>query len=212
MPGPITARGVRIGVPICEDVWQPDIVECIAETGGEFILVPIGSPYEATKEETRLNIAVNRVVESGLPLAYLNQIGGQDELVFDGGSFVLNADRSLAVQMPAWEEALVVTQWRKSGDKWLRARATVTLPRAGAVYHAMMLGCATMCARTGSEWCSACRAASTGFDGGSCGRCAQARQGALRDDAVALYRPEIWMTAQVAKSRHAPTRCRSRRR
>ncbi len=142
MPGPITARGVRIGVPICEDVWQPDVVECITETGGEFILVPNGSPFEGTKEETRLNIAVNRVVESGLPFAYLNQVGGQDELVFDGGSFVLNADRSLAVQMPAWEEALVVTDWRKSGDKWrcepgLRA----TLPMGlEAIYHAMMLG------------------------------------------------------------------------
>src|SRR5258707_1480497 len=77
MPGPITARGVRIGVPICEDVWQADVVECITETGGELILVPNGSPFEAAKEETRLNIAVNRVVESGLPFAYLNQIGGQ---------------------------------------------------------------------------------------------------------------------------------------
>jgi NAD+ synthase len=142
MPGPITARGVRIGVPICEDVWKSDVVECIAETGGEFILVPNGSPYEASKEETRLNIAVNRVVESGLPFAYLNQIGGQDELVFDGGSFVLNADRSLAVQMPAWEEALLITDWRKHGDKWrCEPGQQVTLPTGlEAIYHAMMLG------------------------------------------------------------------------
>ena len=142
MPGPITARGVRIGVPICEDVWQADVVECIAETGGEFILVPNGSPFEAAKEETRLNIGVNRVVESGLPFAYLNQIGGQDELVFDGGSFVLNADRSLAVQLPAWEEALVVTDWRKHGDKWrCESGLQATLPTGlEAIYHAMMLG------------------------------------------------------------------------
>jgi len=142
MPGPITARGVRIGVPICEDVWQADVVECIAETGGEFILVPNGSPFEAAKEETRLNIGVNRVVESGLPFAYLNQIGGQDELVFDGGSFVLNADRSLAVQLPAWEEALVVTDWRKHGDKWrCEPGLQATLPTGlEAIYHAMMLG------------------------------------------------------------------------
>jgi NAD+ synthase len=142
MPGPITARGVRIGVPICEDVWQADVVECIAETGGEFILVPNGSPFEAAKEETRLNIAVNRVVESGLPFAYLNQIGGQDELVFDGGSFVLNADRSLAVQLPAWEEVLVVTDWRKHGDKWrCEPGPQATLPTGlEAIYHAMMLG------------------------------------------------------------------------
>ncbi|MBI1211133.1 MAG: NAD+ synthase [Alphaproteobacteria bacterium] len=142
MPGPITARGVRIGVPICEDVWKSDVVECIAETGGEFILVPNGSPYEATKEETRLNIAVNRVVESGLAFAYLNQIGGQDELVFDGGSFVLNPDRSLAVQMPAWEEALLVTEWQKHGDKWrceVGSQATLTTGLE-ATYQAMMLG------------------------------------------------------------------------
>src|SRR5262249_7058746 len=101
-----------------------------------------GSPYEATKEEVRLNIAVTRVVESGLPLAYLNQVGGQDELVFDGGSFVLNADRSLAVQMPAWEEGLLVTRWAKSGDKWrCEPGAQATLPMGlEAIYHAMMLG------------------------------------------------------------------------
>ena len=142
MPGPITARGVRIGVPICEDVWKSDVVECIAETGGELILAPNGSPYEATKEETRLNIAVNRVVESGLPIAYLNQVGGQDELVFDGGSFVLNADRSLALQMPAWEETLVVSTWRRHGDKWAcEPGPQAPLPTGlEAIYHAMMLG------------------------------------------------------------------------
>src|SRR5262249_56974635 len=78
MPGPIDIRGVRIGVPICEDIWKGDVVECISETGGEFLLVPNGSPYEATKEEERLNIAVSRLVESGLPLADLNPIGRPD--------------------------------------------------------------------------------------------------------------------------------------
>src|SRR5215470_6230683 len=119
LPGPIDIRGVRIGVPICEDIWKNEVVECITETGGEFLLVPNGSPYEAAKEETRLNIAVARVVESGLALAYLNQVGGQDELVFDGGSFVLNPDRSLAVQMPAWEESLLITNWRRDGRRWI---------------------------------------------------------------------------------------------
>ena len=142
MPGPIEVRGVRIGVPICEDIWKGDVVECITETGGEFLLVPNGSPFEATKEETRLNIAVSRVVESGLALAYLNQIGGQDELVFDGASFVLNPDRSLAVQMPAWQEALTLTQWRRDGKRWIcDPGLTVDVPDGlDAVYHAMMLG------------------------------------------------------------------------
>src|SRR3546814_8130724 len=95
-PGPIDVRGVRIGVPICEDIWTPEVVECVTETGGEILLVPNGSPFELGKFDMRTQLAVARVVESGLPLVYLNQIGGQDELVFDGASFVLNADRSLA--------------------------------------------------------------------------------------------------------------------
>src|SRR5579863_4719496 len=95
-PGPIVFRGVRVGVPICEDIWGPDPVECILETGGEILLVPNASPYERGKVATRLSIAVARVVESGLPLIYLNQVGGQDELVFEGASFALNADGSLA--------------------------------------------------------------------------------------------------------------------
>lgn len=117
-PGPIDVRGVRIGVPICEDIWTPDVVECVAETGGEILLVPNGSPFELGKSDMRIQLAVARVVESGLPLVYLNQIGGQDELVFDGASFVLNADRSLALQMPAWEEAVVTTRWTRGADGW----------------------------------------------------------------------------------------------
>ena len=73
------------------------MVECLAETGAEMLIVPNGSPYWRDKDEVRLNIAVARVTESGLPLIYVNQIGGQDELVFDGASFGLNADRSLAL-------------------------------------------------------------------------------------------------------------------
>jgi NAD+ synthase len=118
MPGPIVLKGVRIGLPICEDIWQPDVVECLTETGAEILLVPNGSPYWRDKTDTRLNIAVARVKESGLPLVYLNQIGGQDELVFDGASFVLNADCSMAAQLPAFREALVVTVWNRTADGW----------------------------------------------------------------------------------------------
>src|SRR5688572_26815013 len=88
LPGPFNIRGVRIGVPICEDIWGPDPVECLTETGSEILLVPNGSPFDASKRDHRLNVAVARIVEAGLPLVYLNQIGGQDELVIDGGSFV----------------------------------------------------------------------------------------------------------------------------
>src|SRR6187401_491294 len=99
MPGPVNFRGVRIGVPICEDIWGPEPVECIYETGGEILLVPNGSPYRRGVVDERLNIAVARVTETGLPLLYVNQIGGQDELVFDGGSFCLQSDGSLAAQL-----------------------------------------------------------------------------------------------------------------
>jgi len=101
LPGPIPFRGVRIGVPICEDIWQEEVVECLAECGAELLIVPNGSPFDWSKPDLRLNIAVARVTESELPLLYVNQVGGQDELVFDGASFVLNADRSLAVPRPS---------------------------------------------------------------------------------------------------------------
>jgi len=119
MPGPINFRGVRLGVPICEDVWGPDVTECLSECGAEILITPNGSPFDWTKPDVRMNIAVARVTETGLPLIYLNQVGGQDELVFDGASFVLNADCSLAVQLPAWEETVAVTQWQKTDAGWV---------------------------------------------------------------------------------------------
>jgi NAD+ synthase len=142
MPGPMNIRGVRIGVPICEDIWGPDPVECLSETGAEILLVPNGSPFDASKRDHRLNVTVARVVESGLPLVYLNQVGGQDELVFDGASFVLNANKTLAVQMSSWAEAIVVTSWRREGGKWLCAMGAVaeTEDEHTALYGGMMLG------------------------------------------------------------------------
>jgi NAD+ synthase len=118
MPGPILLKGVRIGIPICEDIWGAEVVECLSETGGEILLVPNGSPYWRGKTEHRLNIAVARVVESGLPLIYLNMVGGQDELVFDGASFVLNADRSVGAQLPTFRESVAMTEWRREAGAW----------------------------------------------------------------------------------------------
>jgi NAD+ synthase len=117
-PGPISFKGVRIGVPICEDIWTSEVCETLEETGAEILLSPNGSPFERNKDDVRLNLVVARITETGLPLAYLNQVGGQDELVFDGASFVLNADRSLALQMPMFEEAVVITEWNRVGDGW----------------------------------------------------------------------------------------------
>ena len=117
-PGPIQIKGVRIGIPICEDIWGPEVVECLGETGGEILLVPNGSPYWRGKTEHRLNISVARVVESGLPLVYLNMVGGQDELVFDGASFVINADKSVGAQLPTFRETVALTEWKREAGKW----------------------------------------------------------------------------------------------
>src|SRR5258708_722345 len=122
--GPMTIRGTRVGVPICEDIWLEEsedyenVVECLAETGAEILVVPNGSPYTRDKNDLRLSVAVARVTESGLPLVYLNQVGGQDELVFDGASFALNADLSVAAQLPAFEENITTLHWTKGEAGW----------------------------------------------------------------------------------------------
>jgi NAD+ synthase len=145
-PGPVSFRGVRIGAPICEDIWTEwgdyeDVVECLAETGAELMIVPNGSPYWRDKEEVRLNIAVARVTESGLPFLWVNQVGGQDELVFDGASFALHADRSLALQLPAFRECVVTTQWARAGNSW-RCEGPIAPLEQGeqADYAACVLG------------------------------------------------------------------------
>src|SRR5262245_31330314 len=142
MPGPVSFRGVRLGVPICEDIWKDEVTECLQETGSEILLVPNGSPFDWPKPDLRMNVVVARVTETGLPLVYLNQVGGQDELVFDGASFVLNADRQLAVQLPAWEEALDIVEFRRTPAGWkadVGARAALESGEAAA-YQACVLG------------------------------------------------------------------------
>ena len=117
-PAPIAFRGMTLGVPICEDIWSEDACAALAREGAELLIVPNGSPYWIGKQAVRYDIARERVAETGLPLAYVNQVGGQDELVFDGASFVLNGDGTVAVQLPAWEEALGLSEWRREGKAW----------------------------------------------------------------------------------------------
>jgi NAD+ synthase len=145
--GPVTVKGVRVGVPICEDIWLEEsedyenVVECLAETGAEIIVVPNGSPYSRDKTDVRLSIAVARVTESGLPLVYLNQICGQDELVFDGASFALNADLSVAAQLPDFVEDITTLRWTRGNDGW-RCNGPVATVLEGdkADYAACVLG------------------------------------------------------------------------
>ncbi len=117
-PGPFVFKGVRIGAPICEDIWGPEPVECIHETGGEILLVPNASPYERNKLAVRLEVAKARVRESGLPLIYLNQVGGQDELAFEGGSFALNPDGAVVAQLPGFESLVARTVWERQAGAW----------------------------------------------------------------------------------------------
>ena len=118
LPEPILVHGVSIGVPVCEDIWGEEACQALAKAGAGLLIVPNGSPYWMDKQDQRYSIARGRMAETGLPLAYVNQVGGQDELVFDGASFVLNSDGSLAVQMPVWEEAVTVTEWHREGKSW----------------------------------------------------------------------------------------------
>ena len=142
LPGPMNLRGVRIGVPVCEDMWTPDVCECLAETGAELLIVPNGSPFEVGKDDRRLNLAVTRVVETGLPLVYLNRVGGQDELVFDGASFVLNATRTLAHQLPDWDETIRLTEWTRGETGWTCATGELRQQDddPADVYHAILVG------------------------------------------------------------------------
>lgn len=145
-PGPVNVRGVRLGLMVCEDMWTPEVTECLEESGAEILVVPNGSPYEADKGDERMGLAVARVTESGLPLIYVNQVGGQDELVFDGGSFVIDRTRSLQVQAPHFAEAVTLTVWTRDPetDAWDCAAADRMAPPEGleATWRAMVLGLA----------------------------------------------------------------------
>lgn len=116
--GPFVVNGVRIGAPICEDAWHEDVCETLAETGAEILLVPNGSPYYRNKFETRLNHMVARVVETGLPLVYLNMVGGQDDQVFDGGTFVLNPHGKPVVQLPVFDAVISHVDFARTEDGW----------------------------------------------------------------------------------------------
>ncbi len=141
MPGPIHFRGVAIGVPICEDIWEADVCECLMETGAELLIVPNGSPYLLGKADVREQVAIQRVVETDLPLVYVNQIGGQDELVFDGASFALNADRSLAMQMPGFVEDQQLLVAEREDDAWgLEGQIVPLGDRDANAWSACMLG------------------------------------------------------------------------
>jgi len=131
LPGPVNYRGVRLGVMICEDMWTPEVSECLEESGAEILIVINGSPYELDKTEERIQLAVQRVTETGLPIIYVNQVGGQDELVFDGASFALNSDNGLPIHLPAFVEAVEVSEWERGDGGWHCADGLREAPDSG---------------------------------------------------------------------------------
>jgi NAD+ synthase len=141
LPEPVDFKGVRLGVPICEDIWQERVCSHLAKAGAEILLSPNGSPYEADKDMLRQRQVRERVVETGLPLVYLNRVGGQDELVFDGSSFVTNDDGTIAVQMPDFEEAMVLTDWVRTANGWRcePGEKAALSPYPEEMYRAMMV-------------------------------------------------------------------------
>lgn len=149
--GPYTVRGVRIGSPICEDAWHPDVAETLAETGAEILLVPNGSPYHRGKPNLRLNLMVARVVETGLPLVYLNMVGGQDDQVFDGSSMVLNPHGQLALQMPQFDEVITHVDFTRTAAGWRAAQGDIApiAPIGEADYRACVLSLADYMRKTG---------------------------------------------------------------
>jgi len=141
LPEPIVWRGIKLGVPVCEDMWLEPVCAHLAELGAELFIVPHGSPYELDKNQTRERLARARTTSTGLPLVFLNRVGGQDELAFDGSSFIMHPDGEIVVQMADWDEDLLLTEWERRADGWrCETRSEHELDSFPAdVYRAMMV-------------------------------------------------------------------------
>ncbi|WP_196259125.1 NAD+ synthase [Pelagibacterium limicola] len=142
LPDPVTIKGISVGIPICEDVWHVPVCEALAARGAEIMLCPNGSPYWRNKQRIRVDLVRQRVAETGVPMLYSNQVGGQDEIVFDGASFGINIDGSLAFQGKSFVEDMVISDWSKGEGGWHCTDGNVTdlVPVKEAPWHAAMLG------------------------------------------------------------------------
>ena len=149
--GPYVVNGVRIGSPICEDAWFPDVCETLEETGAEILITPNGSPYYRGKFDKRISLMVSRAVENRLPLAYLNLVGGQDDQVFDGGSFVINSNGALALQMPLFEENIETITFKRTHNGWVadEGKKASYPDHWEQDYHAMVLALRDYMEKTG---------------------------------------------------------------
>ncbi|MES2327883.1 MAG: NAD+ synthase [Pseudomonadota bacterium] len=151
LPSPIEWRGIKLGLPVCEDMWLEPVCAHLAELGAELFIVPHGSPYELDKNQTRERLARARTTSTGLPLVFLNRVGGQDEIVFDGSSFIMHPDGEIVVQMADWDEDLLLTDWVRGPDGWrCETRVAHELDQFPAdVYRAMMVALGDYVGRNG---------------------------------------------------------------
>lgn len=141
-PGVFTVAGVKVGVPICEDIWGLDVCAGLKAAGAELLLVPNGSPWRRTSDAERFEVARARVAETGLPLVYVNQVGGQDELVFDGGSFALSAEGEVVMRLAKFEPDQTLITWQRTDAGWRGSGAPMKAwpDRAESIYRAMVVG------------------------------------------------------------------------
>ncbi len=140
LSGPVNIKGVRIGIPICEDIWKENVIECLAESGAEIIISINASPFTLSKNNERLSVVISRIRENELPLVYLNRYGGQDELVFDGNSFALNDDGSICLSCKSFEHDISIINFRKD-KKWIgKGEIIKSSTKYESLYKALVLG------------------------------------------------------------------------
>ena len=154
LPSPIDLRGLRIGAPICEDIWHEDVAECLMESGAELLLVVNCSPFSKGCTERRLQNAITRVVENELPLVFVNQVGAHEELIFDGASFALNSARQLAMQLPQFEEIVSTMNWQRASNGNFECTDGVAKPLPDldkALWTACVLGVKDYVKKSGFE-------------------------------------------------------------
>jgi len=184
---PIEWRGLKLGLPICEDIWNnPLFCKELANKGAEIILTANASPYTQAKLARRINIAREQARLSGLPLIYANQFGGQDELVFDGGSFILDKAGQTICRMKHFAEDLIFTDWQKTGQGWQCAggKKQRVLENEEADYTACMIGLRDYMGKSGFK--KAVLGMSGGIDSALCAVMAADAVGAENVSAIML--------------------------
>jgi NAD+ synthase len=142
LPDPVEFKGVKIGLPICEDLWQPGVASHLASKGAELLISANGSPWRRTALSERVEALGEKVHNEGLPLIYVNQVGGQDELVFDGSSFSMSADETIVQSLRSFVTDFDIATWENQDGVWtcIQAETYEQLTGLEADWRAMCMG------------------------------------------------------------------------